>query len=548
MSYPRCGALGVSAVSMLGLCIGAGAQDTYTQGASPERRAPAETMPIKQGTNERNGQSGQTRHTEESSRTDAGAPGRTQAQEIKAAIEDELYHDVLLSLDDVNVSVDAGTAALSGTVASLTAKERAADVARTVKGVTSVANKLTVHPYVQRTAEELESAITQALLLNPATESFQVQVQAEPDGSVRLSGNVESWAERELAARVAQGIVGVTDVSNDLQVSHASPRLDTEIAAEVERMLQWDAYVEDSQIDVRVRDGVVALSGSVGSAAEKDRAVRMAWTAGTRAVDADKLRITADGTDGINKQSAQLSDANIADAVKRRLQSSPYAPQTPIDVLVDDRVVTLSGAVDSLKAKRVANTIATQTNGVTHVRDRLRVRRNGSAPTDEELRSRIEGALAANAITEAYEISVNVNRGNATLTGQVDTWLEKGAADDVVANVTGVRDVDNDLRVTNAAERLAFDPYVDAWSIYDFDWYQPAPVTVWKLDSVLEQEIENELMWSPFVDANEVNVTVDDGVATLTGSVDSLAESSAAQENAFEGGAAGVINELRIQG
>jgi osmotically-inducible protein OsmY len=44
------------------------------------------------------------------------------------------------------------------------------------------------------------------------------------------------------------------------------------------------------------------------------------------------------------------------------------------------------------------------------------------------------------------------------------------------------------------------------------------------------------LWWSPFVDSDDVNVTVDDGVVTLTGAVDSWSEYNAAANNAYEGG------------
>ena len=110
----------------------------------------------------------------------------------------------------------------------------------------------------------------------------------------------------------------------------------------------------------------------------------------------------------------------------------------------------------------------------------------------------------------------------------------------------GVREVNNRLAVTNSAQRLAYDPYVDTWSIYDFDWYAPAGVSATRLDAAIAEEINQELAWSPFVDANEVDVAVRDGTATLTGRVDSVAERQAAAENAFEGGATAVVNQLQV--
>lgn len=49
-------------------------------------------------------------------------------------------------------------------------------------------------------------------------------------------------------------------------------------------------------------------------------------------------------------------------------------------------------------------------------------------------------------------------------------------------------------------------------------------------------------------DITEHNVSVEDGVATLTGAVDSWTEYNAARENAFQGGAVTVITKLRVGG
>jgi osmotically-inducible protein OsmY len=48
------------------------------------------------------------------------------------------------------------------------------------------------------------------------------------------------------------------------------------------------------------------------------------------------------------------------------------------------------------------------------------------------------------------------------------------------------------------------------------------------------------------VDSEEVSVTVDDGVVTLTGTVDTWSERQSAEENAYEGGAKDVMNDLRV--
>ena len=66
-------------------------------------------------------------------------------------------------------------------------------------------------------------------------------------------------------------------------------------------------------------------------------------------------------------------------------------------------------------------------------------------------------------------------------------------------------------------------------------------------DERMQKEIEKQLFWSPFVDSGKISVSVTDGIATLTGSVNSRSEYRAAEENAWQGGAVGVINKLDIE-
>jgi osmotically-inducible protein OsmY len=68
-----------------------------------------------------------------------------------------------------------------------------------------------------------------------------------------------------------------------------------------------------------------------------------------------------------------------------------------------------------------------------------------------------------------------------------------------------------------------------------------------KVTDELAVDIREELWWSPYVDADDVTVTVDDGEAILTGKVDSWSEYSAVNENAYEAGAVAVDNELKVE-
>ena len=65
-------------------------------------------------------------------------------------------------------------------------------------------------------------------------------------------------------------------------------------------------------------------------------------------------------------------------------------------------------------------------------------------------------------------------------------------------------------------------------------------------DSEIAQGIRDELWWSPFVDANGIDVDVSNGTATLSGTVDTFGALLAAVESAYEAGAESVESNIRV--
>jgi osmotically-inducible protein OsmY len=129
----------------------------------------------------------------------------------------------------------------------------------------------------------------------------------------------------------------------------------------------------------------------------------------------------------------------------------------------------------------------------------------------------------------------------------VSTYYEKAEAENEAASVLGVSDVSNQINVVDITEPMTYDPYVDDEYLYEYTWYDYAPAGAIETDWDIRDEINDEMWWSPYVDSDEVTVSVEDGVATLTGTVDSWMEYDAARENAFEGGATGVVNRLTVE-
>jgi len=465
---------------------------------------------------------------------DAGASGtKLSDRQIGDAVEDEIMIDPAVMLAGIEVTTSRGVVTLKGRVPDLLAKERAVRLAETVRGVRSIVDRLQVNPPESRTDAEIAADAREALLRDPATEFFDVAVKAE-GGKVTLTGTVQSWAEKELCGTVTKHVHGVRAL---------------EISQDLRERLDWDVYVDDGLIDVRVENGAVTLSGTVGSAAERSRTIRECWVAGVKSVDAEALEVARWARDPDLRANKYVVRDNeqIQDAIDHALTVDPRVYSFDVDAEVDAGVVTLRGIVGNLKAKRSAYADARNTVGVRTVVNRVRVRSERGS-TDAAIARDVRRALLRDPWVDRYEISVSVRNGVAHLYGRVDSYFEKAQADDIAATVSGVIDVANRLEVANDGVPHPYDPYVDPWMLDQYAWYHWSPAVVRAgSDADIYLEIENELFWSPYVNEDDVKVTVEDGIATLTGTVDTLAESEAAMRNAYEGGAVYVRNDLRVQ-
>ncbi len=468
--------------------------------------------------------------------------------EIQDAIEDELLFDQVTPVHALTVESNGGVITLTGNVNTILAKERAEKISETVKGVNSVINRIEVNPLMIKSDKELKSSIKNALLLDPAAESYEIDV-AVADKEATLTGTVDSWQERRLAEKTAKGVEGLKKVINNIDVDYKKERSDQEILNDVEQALRWDILVDHKLIDVEVDEGEVTLSGTVGSVAEKTEAESDAYVAGVKSVDTSKLDIKFWARDERLRQDKYVvkSDENIKNAVEKALLYDPRVNSFNVFTDVSNGVATLRGEVDNLKAKRSAGRDARNTVGVWKVENRLKVKPS-TLLSDNKVARNVREALSRDPSVDRYEITVNVNNGVANLYGEVDTSFEKAAADDVASKVEGVLAVDNNLVVSTDADIYSYDPYLDDWYVYDYDWYAyQEPGKTMKSDAEIREDLKGELFWSPFVDSDQVNFEVNAGVVELTGSVDSWMEYHAAAENALQAGAVWVDNDLVVK-
>ena len=217
-----------------------------------------------------------------------------------------------------------------------------------------------------------------------------------------------------------------------------NPKSDGEIQLDVLRELGWDTRVEEAEIGVQVRSGVVVLTGTVGAWAKKLAAQEAAHRVKGVLDVVNDLEVVVPGA-------GAKSDVQIALAVRRALEWDVYVPHEAITSTVAGGVVTLEGTVETFGDREDAHRAVRYLDGVRAVVNRIEVR-PGQVAT-EKVRAAIEEALGRRADREADRIQLRVEGDHVSVTGVVGSWGERLAVLGAARGTIGVRVVEDHLRV-----------------------------------------------------------------------------------------------------
>jgi osmotically-inducible protein OsmY len=476
----------------------------------------------------------------------SGSPWRLHAAESKPVITDlgitlavqrNLNLDIGVVPATIDVKTSQGIVTLSGSVDNLLAKDRARKIAETIRGVKGVVNLLAVKP-VARPDEDIRKDILMALLRDPATESYQIGVSVK-DGTVKLTGSVGSWAESQLAADVACDVSGIKDLQNDISINYTAKHTDAEIAAVIEARLHSDIWVAGDPIEVQVNSGKVTLTGAVGSVLERWQATADAWVMGVQAVESRDLKVNSEMQQQDLRKSAfaPKSDEQIKQGVLAAFHFDPRVASSAVQVIVENGEVILYGKVTHLKAKQAAGQDARNILGVRGVDNQVEMDPFLDLPSDADTQGALRAALAWNSLMFGAHIEAAVIRHVAYLSGTVDTPLQKTIAQDLASRIKGVMVVRNKLNIEPGDW-----VWNERWAPHA-TWPSPPPM---RSDQEIKKAVEQAFFWSPFVDRNDIKVTVDGGVVVLTGTVGSSVGWMQAYQDAKRSGASTVIDRLKI--
>ncbi|NNF56816.1 MAG: BON domain-containing protein [Rhodothermaceae bacterium] len=215
---------------------------------------------------------------------------------------------------------------------------------------------------------------------------------------------------------------------------------DAMIKLDVTDELDWEPSVDATHIGVAVEEGVVTLSGTISTYAEKRAAAEAALRVqGVRAL-ADEIEVRLPGAH-------VRTDTDIARAAANALTWDTLIPEEALDVKVDEGIVTLSGEVPWQYQRAQAADAVSGLTGVQRVVNLIRVKPFVSA---DNLKEQIEKAFERTAREDARKVEVDVLAGEVTLSGTVNSMAERQEAVRVAWAAPGVTDVHDHLVVRGA--------------------------------------------------------------------------------------------------
>ena len=212
-----------------------------------------------------------------------------------------------------------------------------------------------------KTDLEIKNNVLEELEWQPILKDAQLGVEVV-DGITTLTGTVSNLAEKIATENAVKSVKGVKAIVEKLNVKNDKNVTDKDVAKRIIDDLEWNASVEQEDINVKVEGGYVYLSGKVKWAYQKNEAEKsLEYIEGIKSI-----------TNDISVTEKTISN-NVTHQINKAFKRSANIDAHNVSVIVEGNTATLQGTVKSIKEKDDALRAAYLADGITDVKNELKV-------------------------------------------------------------------------------------------------------------------------------------------------------------------------------
>jgi osmotically-inducible protein OsmY len=211
---------------------------------------------------------------------------------------------------------------------------------------------------------------------------------------------------------------------------------DVRLRERIEALIEGDSVVILEDIQVKVRDGRVRLTGVVASDAWRER---------LEGLIATLPEVRSLETDMHLERRLHMSPRQMISKLQERLVET-FTFHREIGLDYEDGALTISGRVDTLRQRMDLEAWAVALPGVHQLQNRVRVGYD-SLSDDQTLKQKVQLTISGLGQQGISDLKWRVSRGVVTLRGQALHLSEKDELLRAVASVKGVKEIVDEIEL-----------------------------------------------------------------------------------------------------
>ncbi|TLP81743.1 BON domain-containing protein [Maribacter sp. ACAM166] len=222
-------------------------------------------------------------------------------------------------------------------------------------------------------------------------------------------------------------------------------KTDAQIKQDVLDELAWQPNIDETEIGVTVKDGIVNLSGTVNNYSKKIAAEKAVKSV-------DGVKAVAENIEVKRGHAYKKTDKEIAKAVVDALEWNASVPEENLTVKVEDGWVYLNGEVEWGYQRNGARQAVENLLGVKNVLNNISLLHNTIKL--DEVRDKIKNSFEISVGIDINGIAISTDGYTVTLKGKVNSLKDKEDAETAAYRAPGVYNVKNELKVNIPRHKL----------------------------------------------------------------------------------------------